>query len=323
MWNDRLFPKTTRPQISGQPAPVVAGGYSFEAGAADVTPGALSALLPAVEHDDDVIYDLDSGSADIKTYADLSEVQTAISNGTLTSTSFWRVAWVGDTYHGTDDRMGRVVQSRPTWRGVIPWPKLGATASLLSSVGGGALTTDGAGRPLLTVPAVASDEVRALISIKGAPPRSVRVVGQLQSNPVGNNPTGLCSTSQRREGDNTKYIQNFVQFDSGVWKGGYFYISNGAFLSENLDVDILNTSKYLTAKRATFHLRYETTGAQPLGTYTFSSDGDGESVTSANTLAGDGDFTVATQTWELVQRLFSYGVDASYLITGIEYETRL
>jgi hypothetical protein len=301
---------------------VQSGGWSFEADAANEALGFLSLLIDPSSFDDSGIT-IPSDNVVVKTYSTIAAVQTAITAGDLVNGSNWRIAWASDTYHGTGEVIGRVVQSRPSWRGIIPWPQVGTTVSAVSTVGAATLGADGAGRPLLTVPAVDGDLVDILLGFKGGPPRRYRVVTQFQSNAVTDSGSGMASATIRRDGDPTKYIQLFNQYTGGSWLAGYYYQSSGSFGTDLLDTSAGDASKYTTAKEAIFDLRFALTSAQPTGTYIYSSTGDGTAQTSTPTVSGEGDFTVATQIWEPMTRLRSTGASGSLLITGIEYETRV
>lgn len=298
------------------------GGYSFvgegfEAGVTlvsrKVRPAALDTEIISYAYPDD----------NIATYATLADIQTAITAGRITSGKYARLVWTGDTYHGSGEVIVRSVQSRPSWKGVIPWSKVGYTATVLGSSGSGALGADGGGRPLLTVGAADGDFVEVLTGVKGAPARRVRLHGQFQSAAVANNAADILSSHIRRDGDPTKMIRVFNRYTGGTWLGGWLHTSTGGTATDPLDTDATNVSKYAAARAVSFDMLFGLTGAQPTAKYTYDSPGDGSGAPAATTTAtGEGAFTVATQIWQQYVRLRSTGAAGSFIVTGIEYDTR-
>jgi hypothetical protein len=81
--------------------------------------------------------------ATVQLYDDLAAVIAA----SLSEGDYWRLAWTGDTYHGTGEVIGQIVGGYPSWTGPIPWSVVGTTVTDVTSTH----TTDGAGRPQLVV----------------------------------------------------------------------------------------------------------------------------------------------------------------------------
>jgi hypothetical protein len=306
------------------PPPAGLGGYSFEADADGFEPGMLNIaqrMRPAGA--DSLLATFAEGGDDIATYDSIAAIQAAITAGHLTNGEEVRVTWTGDTYHGSGDRLIRVVQGCPSWQGVIPWSKIATATSVIASSGSPVNTTDVDGRPLLQVPAVDGTFLELLLGFSAAPAKRFHLHGQFQYGTATNNGGGVASASIRRVGDATKYIQVFNQYIGGQWVGGWYYQSNGTFGTDALDVDFNNANKYNVTKAVEFIMAFATTGAQPLTNYTYRSTGDGSATpTAVNTAAGEGDFTIATQLWEPFARLRSTGAAGEFLITGVEYNTR-
>lgn len=265
----------------------------------------------------------DAGALSPQMFSSLSAMQTAISAATIGSGQFAYISCSPDLYHNPEFIMARVVQSRPAWRGIIPWSAVGFTPSVLASSGTGALSFDGSGRPVLSVGSTDGHFVEVLLGVSGGPPRKVRAEAQLQLDTVSGSGSGISSLTIRRSGDPTKYIQVFNQYFGGSWSGGWYYQSSGGFGSDGLDVAPSDASKYVTAKQVAFDMIFGTTGAQPAAQYEYVSAGDGSGKPAATvTVAGEGDFTVATQIWEMYARLRSTGAAGSLTITGLTYNTR-
>lgn len=310
---NRIYEK---PVISGN------GGYSFsaDARASRRDPNRNRVLDVAVSELDTYAWD----GYPVLSFASLAAVKSAIDDGALSNGQYWSMSWSGDAYHGDGLITGRVVQSRPAWRGLIPTSKLGAGLPSVSSLtGSGALTFDGEGRPILTVGASAGDQIEALIGLKMGPAQSARMVCQLTYGAASSSTDNIAVWALRRDGDPTKRILLAGKYAAGSWYGSYFYQSTGATAQDVLDTDASNASKYAAGKQASFSMTFATTGAQPVGSYVFSSTGDGSGATSAATEAGEGDFTVATQIWEPYVQLRSTGAAGSLLITGLELNTRV
>ncbi len=317
---DPDFVTTLRTLSPGDDAPLDTYATALAGYVADV--GEAQDLLDASIAAGDVataISILAGGGGAVPTYASLADVIADIGTG-LGERDPWRVAWTGDAYIPDGAVVGTVVDGEPSWEGTIPWPVLGLSASTLTTVSGGTVGADGAGRPLISVTSTAGSTVEIDLGLELRTPRRLVIEGVFTASatPTSSGSSVLAAQAMRVD-DNSRRAWAYTIYQAGVWSGGLYQTSSGvleAALGNSTTPGQFSGGRPL---RQELVWGGEQRFASPVWGVTVSTDVGSVAVPSSATWVGaDGDFS-GGQRWRMVQRIFGTGTAASFLVTGAAF----
>ncbi len=261
-----------------------------------------------------LLSDFWGGGGAIPTYDTLAAVIAA----GLPDGSLWHLAWTGDAYEADGQVIGTIVAGDPSWRGIIPWPKIGTTPTVVTSALSGALGADAQGRPRLTTIASNGSLVEVNLGLRLRTP-TLYQLNVLHTQPAQADSVDSVLVAQLAREDNTGLrLWNYLAFVGGSWVSGHFQTgapSGGAApvgaattagqFAGGRKIELLLT---LPSERKIAQPSLYTTGRTPAGGVT------SEAVTAV--IGTNGDFTGA-QKFLAFARLRSTSVAQAAIITGV------
>lgn len=313
------FVDTLRDLSPGDDAPIDAYASDLASYAADI--GDAQDLLDAAQAVGgvgDAIAILAGGGGAVPTYASLADVIADIGTG-LGERDPWRVAWTGDSYIPDGAVVGSVVDGEPSWEGTIPWPVLGLSATTLTTVSGGTVGADGAGRPLVSVTSTVGSTVEIDLGLELRTPRRLVIEGIFTASATPNSSgNSVLAAQAMRVDDNSRRGWAYTIYQGGVWRGG-LYQTSSSVLEANLG-NSTTASQFSAGRPLRQELVWggERRAAAPPWGLTISTDVGSVAVVNSNWIGADGDFS-GSQRWRMVQRIYGTGTPASFLVTGAAF----
>jgi len=253
----------------------------------------------------------------IPTYNTLQEVIDDIGTG-LTDGDLWRIAWTGDTYISDGEAIGTVIAGRPSWEAVIPWPQLDLAVTTLTATGGGSVSSDAEGRPVLSVTSSTS-VAEVLLGTQLRTPRRCHLATLFNTDATANN-NSISAAILRRVSTTADQAWAFTQYQGGLWVGGAYWQATGSSFSSQafantpslttlfdsparMDFVVALVHDRLLSDNIPFVARLESAAG-------------GLAQAPLLTLGGGGGWT-SSETWEPVARLQSAGAAAELVVTGL------
>ena len=254
------------------------------------------------------------GGGPIPTYDTLQ----AVIDAALPDGSLWRIAWTGDAYEADGEVVGTIIAGDPSWRGVIPWPKIGAAATVVTSALSGALGADAQGRPRLTTIASNGSLVEVNLGLRLRTP-TLYQLNIFHAQPAQADSTDSVLAAQLTREDNTSLrLWNYLAYTAGSWQSGHFQAGAGGGVAAQVG-DATTAAQFAAGRKLelTLTLPSERRIAQP-NLYVTGRTPVGGSVSNLFTAvsAGNGDFTGA-QKFLAFARLRSTSVAQTAIITGV------
>jgi hypothetical protein len=167
------------------------------------------------------------GGGPIPTYDTLQ----AVIDAALPDGSLWRIAWTGDAYEADGEVVGTIIAGDPSWRGVIPRPKIGAAATVVTTALSGALGADAQGRPRLTTIASNGSLVEVNLGLRLRTP-TLYQLNIFHTQPAQADSTDSVLAAQLTREDNTSLrLWNYLAYTAGSWQSGHFQAGAGGVVS--------------------------------------------------------------------------------------------
>jgi len=254
----------------------------------------------------------------INTYGTLQDVIDAITLFEITDGDLWRIEWTGDAYIPDGEAIGTVIAGRPSWEAVIPWTALGLSATTLTATGGGSVTSDAEGRPVLSVTS-ATSVAEVLLGTQLRTPRRYHLATLFNTDAPANN-NSICAALLRRVSTPADQAWTFTQYQGGLWVGGAYWQATGSAFSSSAFANTPNLATLFDSPAsmdlivALVHDRLLSDNIPFVAR--LESAAGGLAQAPLLTLAGGGGWT-SSETWEPVARLQSAGAASQMIVTGL------